>query len=310
MLASLLPVVALWLAPHVTPMPRSGVLQMTATPSGMSVAQACAFMASADGTPEEKLAFLTAKGVSAFVIAQAECTAPADNVQGHPTLPTTTSVQSWYDAGQRLLHVDSGTSAKAAPAVKVAPPGGWPMVGGVNTWHRMSGPWPKAPPGTPLDEAAWPKRPPPDYLGRPTFINLSAEQAAAYGGSTTRKLTYPTFEEEAAFLTTAADELAGSLTADAEEVNRLLLSMIESRAQLGAVNEALAVVAAAEAAAKEEALAASKAPVLKTAPSATMEIPELNGGTLGGLAALLVAAGAAYYYQAGSVVDAVANQLS
>jgi len=53
----------------------------------MSVPQACAFMASATATPEEKKAFLASKGVPEFVIAQAECAAPEDNVQGHPELP-------------------------------------------------------------------------------------------------------------------------------------------------------------------------------------------------------------------------------
>merc|ERR1719230_1335484 len=65
----------------------TGVVVPTgAAPSGeMSVPQACIFMsANPDITPEAKAAFLAEKGVSAFVIAQADCTAAADNVQGHP----------------------------------------------------------------------------------------------------------------------------------------------------------------------------------------------------------------------------------
>lgn len=58
----------------------------SSAPSGtMSVPQACAFMAANPSTSyEAKKAFLSSKGVPAFVIAQAECAAPADNVQGHP----------------------------------------------------------------------------------------------------------------------------------------------------------------------------------------------------------------------------------
>merc|ERR1719487_625924 len=51
----------------------------------MSVPQACIFMAANPTvTPEAKAAFLLEKGVSPFVIAQSDCTSPADNVQGHP----------------------------------------------------------------------------------------------------------------------------------------------------------------------------------------------------------------------------------
>ena len=55
----------------------------------MSVAQACTFFADpalAAVTTADKKAFLRSKGVSEFVVAQAECVAPEDNVQGHPGL--------------------------------------------------------------------------------------------------------------------------------------------------------------------------------------------------------------------------------
>jgi hypothetical protein len=54
----------------------------------MSVSQACAFMATAEGTPADKKAFLAARGVSPAVIAQAENSLPVDDVQSHPDLPT------------------------------------------------------------------------------------------------------------------------------------------------------------------------------------------------------------------------------
>merc|ERR1719331_1965773 len=53
----------------------------------MTVAQACVFMADASASTADKKAYLTAKGVSPFVIAQAECVAPESNVQGPPGLP-------------------------------------------------------------------------------------------------------------------------------------------------------------------------------------------------------------------------------
>lgn len=67
-----------------------------ATPAGvaagddevMTVAQACVFMADASASTAEKKAYLAAKGVSPFVIAQAECVAPEDNVQGGGEAPT------------------------------------------------------------------------------------------------------------------------------------------------------------------------------------------------------------------------------
>jgi len=59
-----------------------------ASSDAMSVPQACSFMAANEAMPfADKKAFLLSKGVSEFVIAQAECAAPADNVQGHPELP-------------------------------------------------------------------------------------------------------------------------------------------------------------------------------------------------------------------------------
>ena len=62
----------------------------------MSVPNACKFMAdpTLDGMPvEQKAAYLASKGVDAFVIAQATCVAPEDNVQGHPELPVATFVE-------------------------------------------------------------------------------------------------------------------------------------------------------------------------------------------------------------------------
>ena len=64
--------------------------------SDMSVSNACKFMAdpTLDGmSVEQKAAFLASKGVDAFVIAQATCVAPEDNVQGHPELPVATFVE-------------------------------------------------------------------------------------------------------------------------------------------------------------------------------------------------------------------------
>ena len=56
----------------------------------MSVPNACKFMANPalDGVSVDvKAAYLASKGVNAFVIAQASCVAPEDNVQGHAELP-------------------------------------------------------------------------------------------------------------------------------------------------------------------------------------------------------------------------------
>ena len=56
----------------------------------MGVAAACVFMANLtlDGVSVDmKAAFLASKGVDAYVIAQASCVAPEDNVQGHAELP-------------------------------------------------------------------------------------------------------------------------------------------------------------------------------------------------------------------------------
>ena len=62
----------------------------------MSVPDACKFMAdpALDGmSVEQKAGYLASKGVDAFVIAQASCVAPEDNVQGHPQLPVATFVE-------------------------------------------------------------------------------------------------------------------------------------------------------------------------------------------------------------------------
>ena len=56
----------------------------------LSIPDACKFMAdpSLDSVSiADKKAFLASKGVDAFVIAQSECVAPEDNVQGRPELP-------------------------------------------------------------------------------------------------------------------------------------------------------------------------------------------------------------------------------
>ena len=66
--------------------PPPAVLETT----GPSVPAVCKFMAdpSLDSVSvADKKAFLASKGVDEFVIAQAECVAPEDNVQGHPELP-------------------------------------------------------------------------------------------------------------------------------------------------------------------------------------------------------------------------------
>ena len=81
-----------------------------ASPTTLSVAQACAFFAdtSVAGVPTaEKKSFLAQKGASAFVIAQAECVAPEDNVQGHPG----------GDEG-----TGRSAAAAAAPAATAPPP--------------------------------------------------------------------------------------------------------------------------------------------------------------------------------------------
>ena len=62
---------------------------MTAS-STLTVDQACVFLAEeslAGMSTADKKAYLASKGVSPFVIAQAECVAPEDNVQGHPAAP-------------------------------------------------------------------------------------------------------------------------------------------------------------------------------------------------------------------------------
>merc|ERR1740130_965944 len=62
----------------------------------MSVPNACVFMAdpALDGVSvEQKVVYLASKGVDAFVIAQATCVAPENNVQGHPELPVAAFVE-------------------------------------------------------------------------------------------------------------------------------------------------------------------------------------------------------------------------
>ena len=62
----------------------------------MSVPNACVFMAdpALDGVSvEQKAVYLASKGVDAFVIAQATCVAPENNVQGHPELPVAAFVE-------------------------------------------------------------------------------------------------------------------------------------------------------------------------------------------------------------------------
>ena len=83
---------------------------------GLSVAQACMFFAANPSVDAaEKKAFLASKGVSEFVIAQAECTASGmeSTVHGHP---------------------GEGDEAETTE--------GWPLLGGINKWHPKAGPWP------------------------------------------------------------------------------------------------------------------------------------------------------------------------
>ena len=83
---------------------------------GLSVAQACMFFAANPSVDAaEKKAFLASKGVSEFVITQAECTASGmeSTVHGHP---------------------GEGDEAETTE--------GWPLLGGINKWHPKAGPWP------------------------------------------------------------------------------------------------------------------------------------------------------------------------
>ena len=62
----------------------------------MSVPNACKFMAdpALDGiSVVDKAVYLASKGADAFVIAQARCVAPENNVQGHPQLPVAAFVE-------------------------------------------------------------------------------------------------------------------------------------------------------------------------------------------------------------------------
>lgn len=228
----------------------------------------------------------------------------APSLQPHPRM----AVTSWYDSGLRLDGAVVPTKAQTASNEE------WPMLGGVNKWHARSGPWPKEAAREMLDEADWPKRPPPpppppvDFLGRPLELTLTEEQLAAFGGSPTRALTYPSLEEEAASLKTKASEREAAIGVAAAEISRLEAQIGKAKSELATISDALKKVAA------EQAKAAPAAPVVETAakkaPAAKSSAPSEppNPAAIGGVVALAAAA-AAYYYTSGgaAVVESVSS---
>lgn len=103
-------------APAAAPAPPAPAAPAACAEEMLTVAQAAAFLADpliAGTSTADKKAYLEAKGASAFVIAQAECVAPEDNVQGHPEPP-----------------------APALVVESTASPAEWPMMGGVNKAYK------------------------------------------------------------------------------------------------------------------------------------------------------------------------------
>jgi len=105
----------------------------------LTVSQACAFLADASLgslSTADKKAFLASKGVSAFVMAQAECVAPEDNVQGHSELP---APEVWPMLGG-VNTVYKPKPAGGTPAcifTSVEATTTWPMLGGANKVYKL-----------------------------------------------------------------------------------------------------------------------------------------------------------------------------
>ena len=216
-------------------------------------------------------------------------------------------VASWYDSGTRL-------TAPVKGGAEVVPGGDtWPMLGGVNTNHRYAGPWPKDASRPWLDEAEWPKRPPSpppppvDLLLRPLEITLTDEQVAAFGGSQTRPLTYPSFDEEMQILKAKTAEREAAKAEAVAEISRLQASMTKTQVELDALGEALSLILKAQAAApKEEEGVAKSVSTTASAKKQDQSGPNNNAVIGGGLAAAIAAA-AAYYYTVADTVTGAAG---
>merc|ERR1719310_1910857 len=182
------------------------------------------------------------------------------------------------------------------------------MRGGVNLYHpKTGGTRPKPEPRPWLNEADWPKRPPPDYLGRPTSMYLTDAQVAAFGGPKMRMLSYPSFEEEQTLLASKVDDIVESISDAVAETERLEQLALASRGERRALEKQLANVKTAIsyiATAKEAAVAAKAA---KSKPSAAPKRAvassgakgEDNNAAIGAAVAALLAAGAAYFAKMG-----------
>ena len=213
-------------------------------------------------------------------------------------------VASWYDSGLRLNGAVAESKPAAAPdAVE------WPMRGGVNLYHpKTGGTRPKPEPRPWLNEADWPKRPPPDYLGRPTSMYLTDAQVAAFGGPKMRMLSYPSFEEEQTLLASKIDDIVESISDAVAETERLEQLALASRGERRALEKQLANVKTAIsyiATAKEEAAVAAKAAKSKPAAAPKRAVAssgakgEDNNAAIGAAVAALLAAGAAYFAKMG-----------
>ena len=174
------------------------------------------------------------------------------------------------------------------------------MRGGVNVWHKASGPWPKDAARPWLDESTWPKRwrPAVDYLGRPLEVKLSEEQLAAFGGPEIRMLTYPSLEEEAAMLTVKAAEREATIAETTAEINRLNKLMRSSIVELSTIEDGLALIAAEQEAGTAPASAPKETP--KAAPAkakaSSKAADQGDSNNLVVAAGLAAAAGAAFYF--------------
>ena len=110
----------------------------------MSVPNACKFMAdpTLDGmSVAQKATYLASKGVDAFVIAQATCVAPEDNVQGHPELPATSSPPSPPPAvASTRVDYFAGAAVEAAASTPISPLGARPLGAEADVLVRSAGP--------------------------------------------------------------------------------------------------------------------------------------------------------------------------
>jgi hypothetical protein len=212
------------------------------------------------------------------------------------------AVSSWYDSGVRLTSAASDTS--------MASDDSYPMLGGTNTWHKASGPWPKDEARPWLDESTWPKRwvPAVDYLGRPLEVKLTEMQLAAFGGPEIRPLEYPSLEEETASLKAKAAEREASIAETTAEIDRLNKSLRQATVELSAIEEGLALVAEAQAAPPPTTAPAPKA-APKAAPAKTGASSSAADKTDSPVAiaalGLAAAAGAAYYFYASPAAEVV-----